>query len=476
MMSETSLDQILGPYRRQITSSETRLLRPLPPSQDGLLSFSLTVYCRDRAPRYTAVSYTWGRAKPTETILLNGRPFRVRPNLWQCLYYLSRAAEHTAWTHIWVDAVCINQADDLERSDQVRRMDKTYSLADCASVWLGLPNLPDDAPCKCGTQEGPIKTLEVEDLDSEIERLGLIDRPYWSRTWVIQEFLLARDVYIHCGDTSMHLADFQHLLYRTPSEESLVDSPKPVRMQLCRAEPLLRNRHPDNVYDALRPLQHLLIQYRSSECKDQRDRVFALLGLVGFDERVLLDRFFPDYELSVDQVLVTTVAHLVQCYSIAGLTSDEIITAESRSLFKGLGVTSMTEAKLLLHRAEELDYLGLETTADLIAAIELSDRLVLHGSPKNVDGCHGDHIPRHDCPEKPTQARRRSGGVELKHKLSPHEYEDLEKNEPKMRRDQTTTAVAFMSVLVSFIAVLALVIILHHVGGWHEIFPWSLLR
>ena len=39
---------------------------------------------------------------------------------------------------LWVDAICINQTDDSERSQQVRSMAKIYEDARRVLVWLGL--------------------------------------------------------------------------------------------------------------------------------------------------------------------------------------------------------------------------------------------------------------------------------------------------------------------------------------------------
>jgi hypothetical protein len=39
---------------------------------------------------------------------------------------------------IWADAVCINQADDEEKSWQVRMMGDVYRNADRVLIWLGL--------------------------------------------------------------------------------------------------------------------------------------------------------------------------------------------------------------------------------------------------------------------------------------------------------------------------------------------------
>jgi hypothetical protein len=59
-------------------------------------------------------------------------------------------------------------------------------------------------------------------------------------------------------------------------------------------------------------LHHLLVCHRDARCKDPRDKVFALLSLVDPEERAALSRFFPDYSLSHERVVVITLAHLIR--------------------------------------------------------------------------------------------------------------------------------------------------------------------
>jgi len=155
-------------------SNELRLLRTIPGADDRDLRFDVP---RDTAPLYTAVSYTWGDDKPTEVVHLNGQIFHIRLNLWSCLYYLNLYARHEVWKHIWVDAICINQANDSKRNAQVRLMDKTYSNAACVSVWLGL--VPAAEKYMTIWPE-PINTFDDEGFDWAESIVNLANRPYWS--------------------------------------------------------------------------------------------------------------------------------------------------------------------------------------------------------------------------------------------------------------------------------------------------------
>ena len=83
---------------------------------------------------YAALSYTWGPLVFDRQMLLNGRPFYTTSNLSHALH-LFRA---TGWQMIWVDAICINQADLVEKSRQILLLRPIFSQALCVFVCLGI--------------------------------------------------------------------------------------------------------------------------------------------------------------------------------------------------------------------------------------------------------------------------------------------------------------------------------------------------
>ena len=85
--------------------------------------------------QYEALSYTWGDDPHTVDIQVNGCDFPVKLNLEAALRALRKIDDPRV---LWIDAICINQADLKERAKHVRNMWSIYQAASCVLVWLGL--------------------------------------------------------------------------------------------------------------------------------------------------------------------------------------------------------------------------------------------------------------------------------------------------------------------------------------------------
>ncbi|KAK0644445.1 heterokaryon incompatibility, partial [Cercophora newfieldiana] len=94
-----------------------------------LLEFSV-----DRAPPYVALSYVWGDSALRKPIFVGTKQLQVTENLESALNHF---AEDDKTVIIWVDALCINQSDDVEKGVQVNRMGGIYRSAAAVLVWLG---------------------------------------------------------------------------------------------------------------------------------------------------------------------------------------------------------------------------------------------------------------------------------------------------------------------------------------------------
>ncbi|KAF2681861.1 HET-domain-containing protein, partial [Lentithecium fluviatile CBS 122367] len=110
----------------------------------GLLYTSLD---DDHRLQYEALSYCWGNVDDTIPIELcyladsddtsdfcTAQQYQVIRSLHAALRRFQSAGKSR---FLWVDAICINQNDPVERSNQVRFMSQIYSKSERVLVWLG---------------------------------------------------------------------------------------------------------------------------------------------------------------------------------------------------------------------------------------------------------------------------------------------------------------------------------------------------
>jgi hypothetical protein len=84
--------------------------------------------------QYEALSYTWDKQKPTRDITCNGASLCVTENVFQALRQLRNTKAQRR--KLWIDAICINQKDEAEKTSQVSMMGNIYARADRVNIWL----------------------------------------------------------------------------------------------------------------------------------------------------------------------------------------------------------------------------------------------------------------------------------------------------------------------------------------------------
>lgn len=91
---------------------------------------------------YECLSYAWGSASgPIQGITVDGKHFSIADVLDSALRHLRRPDEMRI---LWIDAVCINQADVAERNAQVAMMQDIYRGAKMVVAWLGPASATSD--------------------------------------------------------------------------------------------------------------------------------------------------------------------------------------------------------------------------------------------------------------------------------------------------------------------------------------------
>lgn len=100
-----------------------------------------TIYDSERI-RYEVVSYVWGAKCEGLSILCDERSISVTKNCDEMLRYLRR---HDGERTLWVDAICIDQGSDTEKSTQVALMGHIYKSAFKVTIWFGPSRLDVEA-------------------------------------------------------------------------------------------------------------------------------------------------------------------------------------------------------------------------------------------------------------------------------------------------------------------------------------------
>ncbi|KAL8829021.1 MAG: hypothetical protein Q9170_006349 [Blastenia crenularia] len=137
-------------YSTRLDEGWMRLLRLKHSELDNQVHCTLSDYRIDGQLEYSALSYTWGPPKATDSseaglpseehyerhlsIDVNGSQLKVSSNLYDVLVRLQQSR---ADIFLWVDAVCINQEDFTERNAQVNAMSDIYGNSSEVIVWLG---------------------------------------------------------------------------------------------------------------------------------------------------------------------------------------------------------------------------------------------------------------------------------------------------------------------------------------------------
>ncbi|KAL2073871.1 hypothetical protein VTL71DRAFT_11197 [Oculimacula yallundae] len=177
----------------------------------------------EQTPPYKALSYTWGGPNDSQySIKIDGKSFSVRENLWLALLQLRSRSDPTI---VWIDAICINQSDKMERNGQVGKMRNIYENAEEVVAWLG-PSYDDSDMAlqfvwKIYQHEHDIEWIarifnDPKTKTSVLALSGLLNRKYWARMWIVQELVVARRVIIQCGTSAIEavaLEATQRLLY-----------------------------------------------------------------------------------------------------------------------------------------------------------------------------------------------------------------------------------------------------------------------
>lgn len=311
-------------------NSWIRLLKIFP-FESGKNHYELITFRFHDHPPYKAISYAWGDPESSRYVsIVQGRFqgwLKVPINLHAALETLRDKTEDVL---VWADSVCINQQDNGEKTKQLPRIPAIYGNAEQVVVWLGVEM--DDSK-RAQELLHNITHAEVQ-LDPDVDLnsiVALFDRDYWSRLWVVQEILHAKDIVVRCGFSWLPWDDYMQASRLFQSEKvSLTkmltvaqgrrDSTRFITSQ-HRLSPLqiliyhgpasishiqqARELHAD---DSFSYFLHVLRLSRTKLASDPKDRVYGILGIL---PQEIHDRLEVNYQLSIKQIYIDVVQILL---------------------------------------------------------------------------------------------------------------------------------------------------------------------
>ena len=287
---------------------------PSSPVRCRLLHLSLS------ATNYICLSYVWGPRPAKQLIQINGKPFLVRQNLYD---YLLRARGFRKRQLLWIDAICIDQTNNPERNHQVALMSQIYSRGALTDVWLGCGDLAVESLfnriSRTHVNQPMLRFLlakkeldgdlsgghrGVEELNTGVRRLH--DLKYWSRLWIMQEFVLSRHLELRY-DMCVLDCDEWYKIWLSISRK-LIPPGRMTRIFNLRYHLLMG--HKLTLNDVLDTSEG------DMECEDRRDKIYGVLGLATFGD------FRVDYDEPVERLFFRALE------LVKGSTPDSIFSFE----------------------------------------------------------------------------------------------------------------------------------------------------
>lgn len=249
---------------------------------------------------YTALSYVWGNPAFIKPMICNGKPFFTTVNLDIALRSLRNVDVAVI---LWIDQICINQADLEEKAQQVLFMSRIFDHAWSTLVWLGeeADNCSGALKTICAVNDSFQYTNEDWIPEPEdFERMSLpapgspkwselakfLERPWFQRVWIIQEIVFSKDIQFLCGTNYISWQDIslfaicmiQHGLIRylslnEPSQETISESGCGRLLDIFNIKGSFTN-----IVNS-QSLLTALVQGRGAQATDPRDKVFAVMGM-----------------------------------------------------------------------------------------------------------------------------------------------------------------------------------------------------
>jgi hypothetical protein len=319
-------------YARLQGSNAIRLLTLHPGNFGSPITVSLEVFSLDalREP-FEALSYVWGDASVTKSIIVNHQSLEVTSNLHLALQYLRNQDRPRS---LFVDACCINQTDIDEKQQQLLLMRRIYKEASKVLIWTGtedeeyakgllelhtqvtsfvLRSGPDfNASSNIPLRER-IRHTFLSDEASKVnwgKTLSFLKNEWFARTWTFQEAFVSTDADITCGRTAVPLAGLILLFMWLESmgirEWSASHSAARVFIATYGWARFPRLEQQEEPQLLLSTLLAAMFHHRAT---DPRDKIYGILPMLSEDQERL---YAPNYSESTEETYTRVAATMMK--------------------------------------------------------------------------------------------------------------------------------------------------------------------
>lgn len=386
------------PYKVPLEESCIRLLTIKPGNAGDPLDLHLSTVSLNANPVYEAISYCWGDSSLTNAAVCDEHDVSITTSLFGALVELRYAAEPRT---IWADAMCIDQTNADDKTQQVQLFHRIYSQATRTLIWLG----PDESgPGKSLRDagkliQGGLAFARSLPLYSDPQALGktvaqrledsppsLLDydwgflraifwRPWFQRKWVVQEVALAKDVVVVIeGGVRFpwrDLAMLADVLLTLDASTALVRNVEQADSQTSPAPPgatwggglfnanmimtIQNNRANSTLLDAV-------VATMAFQCTDPHDCIYGISSLPGQGPMIT-----ADYTISVRETFKRFAEICLvegRSLKVLGLAPDNLIFPAQRETDRLPGLPSWVPDLRLIGQMPSLVNFGTETSRE----------------------------------------------------------------------------------------------------------------
>ena len=320
-------------YSYQSLASKSIRLLDISDISDNSIDCSVSeVTLKESLPSFIALSYTWDGQIPDHEITVRDTTcsepssLKVTKKIYEALPYLNLHFPRQLW---WIDAVCINQEDNLETSAQLPLMKQIYTGTKGVVVWLGkctpglqtafeeIPRILELLKNAQGiaNTNGLLPTdlgLPIRASDVWKGFYELFTLPYFRRVWTMQEVLLPEhDLQFMCGE---HVVDWtvleeittifhKHALWALcmPEVENVTSWTVELDVKSYYYDLMTHIKQKRNKQAKTLNIFYILHKARGTHTSILHDKIFGLLGL--FDD-IIRDNIDIDYHKPAADVFV----------------------------------------------------------------------------------------------------------------------------------------------------------------------------